>query len=204
MREITYNMFFKTSLRLLICLSFACAVLLSLTQCGFRLKQEVALTSTLPEITIIHSEVDPQFINRLEKSLKDRGINISDDANAQLHILRYTENRRAASINTVNASQIETQISKSISFSLTQKDKTLLIEPSSLSRQKEYTNDNGNIAGKAQEERLIKKELDEEIIALILRRLEGIDDATLQNHVDPGSAQGSDKSSAPTPAPNGL
>ncbi len=145
--------------------------LMLLSHCGFKLRQAQSFSESLPEINLKHQNIDPVFISRLEKNLKQSQITIKDDAAYTLNLNAYTENRRAASINSINATQVETQLSKTLKYSFVDTEGQLLIAPDQIKVQREYTNDNSNIAGKAEEERLIKKEIDKEIIQLLMRRL---------------------------------
>lgn len=153
---------------------FVCALCIGLSACGFKLKQTSALNETLDAVSIVEQAIDPNFINLLEKNLKQGQVRITPLAPTQLTILSYQEQRHAVSVDTRNARQTETRITKTLKFSLSSKQNGFIIEPSTISRSREYINDNSNIGGKASEERLLQKALDKEIITLLLRQLESV------------------------------
>lgn len=153
---------------------FLCVLCIGLSCCGFKLKQASALNETLDAVSIVEQDIDPNFINLLEKNLQQSQVRISPLASTQLTILNYQEQRHAVSVDTRNARQTETRITKTLKFSLNSKQNGLIIEPSTISRSREYINDNNNIGGKASEERILQKALDKEIIVLLLRRLESV------------------------------
>lgn len=164
------------------------AIFILMSGCGFKLKQPQDLPTALQSIHLVHKKQDPVFINNLEKSLTQRGMHLSPLAATKLHIISYKNERRAASINTVNARQTETQVSSSLYFSLSRtvnKVNSLLIPPTTITRSKEYTNDNTNISGKAEEEKNLQREIDKEIIALLLRRLDGVKPQKLETNTMP-------------------
>ncbi len=156
-------------------------VLVLLTNCGFKLKQAYSFDADIQTLSIEYRSVDPAFIHALKKSLLAQGIQIQASAPTQLNILNYKTTRQAASVSASNARQTETRITHSVSFSLTQGD-TLLISPSSISRSEEYTNDNRNISGKVEEERLLSRALDQELIELLLLRLANYQSTITDTH----------------------
>jgi len=153
----------------------------SLQSCGFKLKQPASLDNSLSSISIIHQRASPSFINILEKNLKAAGVRINPLAATELNIISYQEQRQAASIDTNNARQTETRITKTLKYSVSTKQGELIIPPNTLSQSKEYINNNNNISGKAEEERILQKAIDKEIVALLLRRLEKIENKDLIN-----------------------
>lgn len=156
--------YFKITLLFIVCLGFS--------SCGFKLKQEQSLVSGFSSLAIVHKRAEPSFINLLENTLEQRGVRISPLAAIDLNILSYEELRHAAAVNTTTAQQTETRITKELKFSLSSKQGKLLIAPTTLRESREYVNDNRNIGGKAEEERLLQKTLDKEMVNLLLRHLE--------------------------------
>jgi len=157
-------LYFEISLLFILCLV--------LNTCGFKLKQEQTLVSLFSSVAVVHKRADPGFINLLENTLEQRGVRISPLAAIDLNILSYAEQRQAASVNTTNARQTETRITKELKFSLSSKQGKLLIAPTTLRASREYLNDNRNIGGKAEEERMLQKTLDKEMVKLLMRHLE--------------------------------
>lgn len=153
---------------------FALGSLSVLSSCGFQLKQSYQFSPELKTLSLKTQKIDADFVNALQRELFNNGIKLSDKADTTLHILDYQQQKRAASINSNNARQTETRLTHKLDFSLYHKDK-LLIAPQSLNRSKEYINNNTNLSGKIEEERLLQQELDRELIDLLLRRLENLD-----------------------------
>ena len=163
---------------------FFYTVLLSiLSHCGFQLKKAHQFSPELKTLSMKEKNIDANFINELKQGLSSSGISFSEQADTTLHILGYKKQKRAASVNSSNARQTETRLTHELEFSLYHKD-NLLIAPQSLSRSKEYINNNTNLSGKIQEERLLQSELDRELINLLLRRLENLDVDLTQDKAD--------------------
>jgi len=166
--------------------------------CGFKLKQYQALDSSLASIALKSPISAAQFSYRLEIELKKRGVLVSEQATTQLNIIDYQQTREAASINTNNARQTETRLTNKVTFNLLDAEGKILLEPTTLSRNKEYYNDSSNIAGKVAEERMLQQEIDSVLIDLILRHLEAVNSEssnTLEkNSIKPGNADGTARS----------
>lgn len=158
------------------------ALCLCISACGFKLKQSQSLAHSIEALAIIEHNIDPNFINLLEKNLTQGQVRVSPLAATHLNILSYQTESRAASIDTRNARQTETRITKVLKFSLISQQGNLIIAPSSISQSREYVNDNNNISGKAGEERLLNKSIDREIVSLLLRRLNNV---TLTEQIEP-------------------
>lgn len=148
--------------------------------CGFKLKQSYQFNPELKTLSLKSQKIDANFLNALQQELLKSGIKLAAKADTTLHILDYQQQKRAASINSSNARQTETRLTHKLDFSLYHKD-NLLIAPQSLSRSKEYINNNTNLSGKIEEERLLQRELDRELIDLLLRRLENLDADLAEN-----------------------
>jgi|GEM_PF-3953302 len=167
---------------------FFCITFSLLNHCGFVLKKGVNLSAKIPEISISQNTVNPAFINLLEQALSDRQVMLVDNAQMILNVINYETGRRAASISSSNASQIETQIIKALTFSVAdRKTGRLIIGRNTITLHKEYINDNANIAGKAEEELLINEELNKEMIARLFRRLEALPPIEAIRFVDTAS-----------------
>lgn len=143
---------------------------ITLSACGFHLKKESAFKGSIDELSITSQNINPAFMHALKRKLEDAGIMLSDTAAYKLNILRFEENRRAISNNNLTAKPTETQLNYRLSFSLTQ-DKVLLISPTQVERNKEYPNNNLNVAGMLDEERILAEAAQEELIELLMRRL---------------------------------
>ncbi len=150
--------------------SFLLIVSIGLSACGFHLKNESSFKGSIHEVTLVSENIDPAFIHALKRELQEAGINVNTSADYQLRILRYEESRRAISNNNLSAKPTETQLNYRLGFSLMQESE-LLIAPTNLQRSKEYPNNNADIAGMLDEERILSEAAQEELIELLMRRL---------------------------------
>lgn len=147
--------------------------ILALNGCGFKLKQDPDLSSTIKDISLVYKNLDPAFIHELKRSLEDSGVKVIDDSSNQLLIQKFAQNTRTIASNTITAKPTETQINYELNFSFTH-DKQLLISPTLLRRSKEFTNNNNDISGMLDEEHSLGQAAQRELIELLLRRLESI------------------------------
>ena len=152
----------------------ALIALFALSNCGFRLKQQADLSGSIKDITLVYKNLDPAFMHQLKNSLEQAGIHIIDDSVNMLSIQRYDERKRTIASDTVTAKPTETQIDYRLSFSFTH-DKQLLIAPNELHVSKEFMNNNTDIAGMLDEERNLKKSAQQELIDLLLHRLQRLE-----------------------------
>lgn len=142
-----------------------------LCACGFQLRgTENAIHHSFAKVSIINNTVDKGFQQVLEEALKNSGVAVTQDADATLEILSSNPRRRTASFSS-RAKSAEFELFKEVSFRFSHQD-DVLIEPTQLLARRSYLYRETAAVGKAEEENLLKKEMDEDLAQRILLSLQ--------------------------------
>lgn len=144
---------------------------LSLAGCGFRLRGPQALDfATLHINTPPETELGAQLRRLVATSGTTRVIEEAEHAEARLQILGNSRGREILSL--TGAGKVrEYQLVQSLRFQLLDKSGTPLIAPTSLSARREYTFDDSQVLGKEQEEALLYRDMQNDLVQQMMRRL---------------------------------
>lgn len=141
--------------------------------CGFRLEGASRLPPQMSKTYVETAVPSSVFYTRLREALRLRGLEIvasPDDAGATLTISEDQTGQRVLSVSARNIPR-EYEIFYSVTFSLRTGDGAL-IEPESLVATRSYTYDETQVLGKAQEERILRRALADDLARQIVRRIE--------------------------------
>ena len=147
------------------------AAALLLSGCGFRLRGPQAL-----DFATVHISVPEQseFGAQLRRLVATTGTTrVEEDAakaEARLQILSNDRGREILSL--TGAGKVrEYQLVQALRFQLLDRAGKALIPPTSLSARREYTFDDSQVLGKAQEEALLYRDMQNDLVQQLMRRL---------------------------------
>lgn len=150
-------------------LPLSLAILVS--ACGFQLRGTAqALDHTYSSIRLQDKSGDIIFQRALEQALRDAGVRISLDSSYILTITRTHLKKRTASYSS-RAKSAEYELTKDVSFQFKQ-EKNTLIPRTSLQTRRSYLYRETVAVGKAEEERLLRTEMDQDLAQRILLSLQ--------------------------------
>ncbi|HMV93376.1 MULTISPECIES: LPS assembly lipoprotein LptE [Thauera] len=147
------------------------AAALLLSGCGFRLRGPQAL-----DFATVHISVPEQseFGAQLRRLVATTGTTrVEEDAakaEARLQILSNDRGREILSL--TGAGKVrEYQLVQSLRFQLLDRAGKALIPPTSLTARREYTFDDSQVLGKEQEEALLYRDMQNDLVQQLMRRL---------------------------------
>ncbi|MBL0029363.1 MAG: hypothetical protein IPO95_09945 [Rhodanobacteraceae bacterium] len=150
------------------------AVLMSLTACGFHLREQAVLPAALQELRI---EVVAPFSpigQELGRALMRAGATLHEDVTDKVAVLRILGDV----LNTVplsvsgTARVQEYQVVHRVEFEVVAADGTVLVARNAIERRRDYRFDETQALGAAAEDELARKELRRDTLAALLRRIE--------------------------------
>lgn len=153
--------------------SFSLIVLaLSLAACGFQLRgSEHPLAASFESVRLITNGSDEAFYAVLKQALKDSNVRLNDSSDNALEILEDTSDKRTASYSS-RAKSAEYELLKTIKFQFRHRDREL-IPPTSIQSRRTYLYRETAAVGKAEEEVLLRQEMDQDLaqrVLLVLQR----------------------------------
>ena len=142
-----------------------------MSACGFQLRGTTeALDHTYASIRILDKSGDLVFQRELEQALRDAGVRVSADSSYILTINKTHHKKRTASYSS-RAKSAEYELIKDVSFQFNQ-EKSTLIPRTSLQTRRSYLYRETVAVGKAEEERLLRTEMDQDLAQRILLSLQ--------------------------------
>ena len=142
-----------------------------LNGCGFQPRgTHNAINQTFSSINLVNGTVDKAFQQALEEALRNSGVELNPASLSKLEILSSTPRKRTASFSS-RAKSAEFELLKEVSFRFSY-DQTMLIETSQLLARRSYLYRETAAVGKAEEETLLRREMDEDLAQRILLSLQ--------------------------------
>ncbi len=150
-------------------------LLIALAGCGFHLRGVVELP---PDLSRTHiSGVSPysNFAVNLRQQLRANGVEIVEakQSTATLSITRYSIDRQVLAVGD-DGKVREIELFGVVSFEVRGADKTVLLKNQTITLSREFIFDPDNVIGKAEEEALLKEDLSENLVRLMVYRLQTI------------------------------
>lgn len=144
---------------------------LLLTGCGFRLRGPQALKFATVHInTPPETELGAQLRRLIATSGTTTVTEAAEQAEARLQILSNNRGREILSL--TGAGKVrEYQLTQTLRFQLLDKAGKAMIPPTSLSARREYTFDDSQVLGKEQEENLLYRDMQADLVQQMMRRL---------------------------------
>ncbi|APR04859.1 LPS assembly lipoprotein LptE [Thauera chlorobenzoica] len=144
---------------------------LTLAGCGFHLRgpQQLGFASVH-----INTPAQTELGARLRRMIATTGTTVvaedEQDAEARLRIL--TNNRGREILSLTGAGKVrEYQLTQTLRFQVLDKAGQALIPPTTLSARREYTFDDSQVLGKEQEEELLYRDMQNDLVQQLMRRL---------------------------------
>lgn len=159
-----------------------------ITSCGFQLRGYGANAIALDAVAVKFAadEQSSQWDYALKRQLRQSGISVSPDAATVLTLSNLNSSKDIVSYDS-RGKAAEYEIVQSVSISIETRNNSPTAAPykNTLSRSRVYTFDPENVTGKSQEERLLTREIQAELIRDIVQRL---GDFSQLQAVDEGTA----------------
>ena len=142
---------------------------LLLSGCGFHLRGPQAL-----DFATLHLNTPPE--SALGAQLRDRprpgGRRSETDAQAEARLQILSNDRGREILSLTGAGKVrEYQLTQTVRFQLLGQGEKLLIPPTSLQTRREYTFDDSQVLGKEQEENLLYRDMQNDLVQQLMRRL---------------------------------
>lgn len=160
-----------TSHSLLIALSLLVAA------CGFQLRGSIDLPDGIEPLVITGIKESDAFYNPLSNLLNASSINLTDsesDANHQLNIISRTQDKRSAALGE-NARIIEYQLMETLVFELKNRQGKAILGPSTITERRILPNDPNKVVSTAEEEKILRREMLQNLAAKLTRQLRSFD-----------------------------
>lgn len=155
--------------RVLLAGSGAAALLLA--GCGFRLRGPQALDFATMHVNVpAESELGAQLRRLIATTGTTRVEEDVERADARLQILSNNRGREILSL--TGAGKVrEYQLTQTLRFQLLGRADKVLVAPTSLLARREYTFDDSQVLGKEQEENLLYRDMQNDLVQQLMRRL---------------------------------
>jgi LPS-assembly lipoprotein len=150
-------------------------VALTLTACGWQPRGAQQLPPELKEMQLVVSPPDPRFVARLERALALSGVKVVERAGAySLHATTPEPTLRNVALDR-GARSAEQEMRLDMQFELRNGDGETVFGPRVLSASRVYAYDPNSVIAKLDEEKIIRQELQENLVGQLFRQLGRID-----------------------------
>lgn len=150
---------------------FALLASLLLSACGFKLRGLYEVPEALRQVALVTTSQPGQIEPELRRALEINGIDITASARYRLELLEERHSRRTATL-TGRADADEYELRSSVRFRVLdrRRDDLELIPARTLSTERVYSNDQGNITASASQESLIRQQMQQDLAQQIVRQ----------------------------------
>jgi len=152
------------------------ALALVVSGCGFHLRGAVDLPESLQQIAIGGTGFSRDLRRRLESSLRSNGVEVvktADTGIPELRIVKEAHTKRAVTLN-ASGNVRDFDLSYSLEFLLAGTTDEILLPRQSIRVQRNFKYDQTDVLGKANEEKLLRRELLNEAVDQLLSRLRSL------------------------------
>lgn len=153
---------------------FLLVLLPLVSSCGFHFAGQHFVSASISPLYLQTSQVDRNMDKSLQKMLKASQVSLTEErssAAAILHVFGERVDRKVLTVN-VDARVREYELRYLVLFDLKKPDGTALINPQRIELFRDYTYDEFSLLGKENEEETLRRELAEDAVAQILRRIQ--------------------------------
>ena len=151
-----------------------------LTACGFQLRGQMDIASELSELSVIGG--DRSYARDLRKALGLTGINTDDNAPYRLVITDINQDTGQRSQS--SAGSYERLLTFTVTYQLETDDGLKLFTPMTLSNERFFTQNQNQSNASSNEERIIFKELRQDLIMTSVRRIAAMSGDTLKQEAE--------------------
>ncbi|MCB1866665.1 MAG: hypothetical protein KDG50_14700 [Chromatiales bacterium] len=146
------------------------AGLFLLAGCGFHLRGDEPLPASLGTVAVVGDAFDP-LVQGLRRQLEAAGARVVDDGSGSaLRLLNSRFERRTLSVG-ADGRVRERELTLSARFDLRSAAGGTLIESQELQVVREQLYDETQVVGRAEEETFVRREMERDLVAAILRRI---------------------------------
>lgn len=156
--------------------SFALVALfaLPLAGCGFHLRREAQLPASMQRVHIEIADSSSALAKGLAKALPRSGVQVVDTAGTDVAVMNISANTLSTDVLSVggNARATEYSLRYHVEFSVDDSAGTAILPKQTIELSRDFTFDASQALGVAAETDLLTKELQQDMIQAILRRLD--------------------------------
>lgn len=142
--------------------------------CGFHLRGQYQLNPALEKTWVQTAAENSELVRQLRRQLRASGVALvksADQASAVLRLSDEKQTRRVVSVDARGRAR-EYQISYSISFEVEGRGNDFALPQDSVSLTRDYLFDTEDVLGKGREEASLVKDMQQDIVRLIMLKLE--------------------------------
>lgn len=150
--------------------------ILLLQGCGWHLRGIQTLPPELQSLHLQTASDNSAFARSLKRSLKTMNVSLADttaDAPYTLSVSNINQSRRTLST-TGNAKVAEYELTSTVSYTIHNREGQQLIEPTQLNVARTYLYNADNAVSSFEEESLLRKEMQRELVQQLIRRYSAI------------------------------
>ena len=150
--------------------------LVLLASCGFHLRGSATLPDSLKTMYIQGVNIQQGFGLELKRGLSRNGVTVVTEYQQGTAVLTVTENkveRRVLSVGS-DAKVSEYGLHGRVTFSVSDGQGQVLTQSQQVEAQRDYRFDQEQVLGKDEEERLLREQLEQQLVQSVLRRLSAL------------------------------
>ena len=152
---------------------FISFLLVAVTACGFHLRGSANLPENLQTMYVQGVNMQQGLGLELKRGLTRNGVTVLSDykeGSAVLTVLESKFERRVLSVGS-DAKVSEYELHAIVSFKVSDGSGDVLADSQTVEAQRDYQFDQNQVLGKDEEERLLREQLNQQLVQSILRRL---------------------------------
>ena len=151
------------------------ALLTFLTGCGWHLRGLDSIELPFATLYLQANSVNAELVSQLTSQLSRQNITLSASSLGQYQLIleNYREDKRVLTTDSRGRAS-DYQLTSSVDMQLIDDQQKLLIEPETLELTRSYNFDADNVASAGEEEKLLRKEMKQELARRILLRLQAL------------------------------
>lgn len=153
---------------------FVYALIVMISGCGFHLRGAYELPAEMNFTHISAANQNSELVRGLKRVLQANQLTLVDnavDAGAILRIISETSGKRVLSVDSQGRAR-EYELQYSVKFEVTSKDNGFSLSPQELKLQREFLFDPEDVLGKGSEEADLFKGMQQDMVRLIMLRLQ--------------------------------
>ncbi len=154
-------------------------LLVLLSSCGFQLRERVSLPSSLQPV-LVKAKTGSQTAALLRQRLIEQGVAVTataKQAKLWIELSHEEQDERMVSVSTFSTTMREVELTYQVYLQLRKPDGKVLVEKRPLRLVREFIYNENEVLAKASEQQVLRDDMQQEILAHILRRLSHLQDA---------------------------
>jgi LPS-assembly lipoprotein len=167
----------------LMSLTLTFLIVFALTSCGFHLRGAYRLPTQMAVVFLKAEDNNGEVVRILKRTLKASNINIvetKEESQAVLSLSQRKQSKRVISVDT-QGRVLEYELNYQINFSVKAIDSDFEINEQTIKLQRDFLFDAEDVLGKGREEATLIKDMQQDIVRLIMLRLQAAQKNNLKN-----------------------